>query len=158
VVGLLLGLAVVASCQSPGGGERVRPGSLPPASTQSPVPTSGPPSPTRGPRPTSAPTFSEASTVDCAGYPSADQVIAVLRRTTDVLPTGVTPTVLTAPQCSGTWQYTIVSVPDREPLQVVTRGTPTTLQLVTAGTDICSIAVRTQAPYGIRTLARCPAP
>jgi hypothetical protein len=64
-------------------------------------------------------------------------------------------TVDTGPLCAGTWQYTVVLVPNREPLAVVTRGRPGALELVTAGTNVCSIPVRTEAPIGIRTAATC---
>lgn len=161
VAGLLaVGLGAVAGC----GAER----SLDPAPRRSPpTATSGPPraadprspapAPSQPVRLTAAPsmTFPEAYAVTCAGRPGAEQVLALLRRTAGLLPSGVTVTVLMAPQCAGTWQYTVVSVPDREPLQVVTRGVPTALQLVTAGTNVCTIEVRTQAPRGILTLARC---
>jgi hypothetical protein len=43
----------------------------------------------------------------------------------------------------------------REPLQVVTQGAPNALQLVTAGTEVCSVPVRTQAPSGILMVAHC---
>jgi hypothetical protein len=59
------------------------------------------------------------------------------------------------PLCSGTWQYTVVAVPDHEPLGVVTKGPVNALVLVTAGTDVCSDAVRTAAPPGITTAAHC---
>ncbi|MFC7764406.1 hypothetical protein ACFQY4_45335 [Catellatospora bangladeshensis] len=59
------------------------------------------------------------------------------------------------PVCAGTWQYTVVSIPDREPLQVVTKGAPAVLEVVTAGTDICTIEVRNFAPPGIRIAASC---
>jgi len=46
-------------------------------------------------------------------------------------------------------------VPNQDPLQVITRGLPTSLQLVTAGTDVCSVSVRATAPAGIRTVTKC---
>ena len=57
------------------------------------------------------------------------------------------------PQCAGTWQYSVVTVTGRDPLAVVTRGAPTALTLVTAGTNVCTIPVRTSAPPGIRKVA-----
>jgi len=159
-LGLLLIVAVLASCQSPGGG-RVGPPPDPvrsasPGATKGP-PTFAPGTPTRRPSATAPPTFSEAYAVSCAGYPTADQVVAALRRSGNGMVSASTRvTVQLAPQCSGTWQYTIVNVPQHDPLQVITKGAPTALQLITAGTDVCSIPVRTQAPTGIRNLARCP--
>jgi hypothetical protein len=158
-LGLLLSLVVVASCESPGGGRVGQPGPVRSASpsTRTPSTTAPTGAPTRQPSATSIPTFSEVYAVSCAGYPTADQVVAALRRTgSSVLPAGAQVTVQMAPQCSGTWQYTILGVPQRDPLQVITKGAPAALQLVTAGTDVCTIPVLTEAPYGIRTLARCP--
>jgi hypothetical protein len=154
--GLLLSL--LAGCQSPGGPDAVRPHPLPSSSpTATGLPTLPPNLPTGRPTATPGPSFVDAYAVSCAGYPTAEQVVAVLRRAGNLLPAGATVTVQSPPQCSGEWQFTVVSVPDREPLQVVTKGPPTALQLITAGTDVCSIPVRTQAPQGIRTLARCAA-
>ena len=79
--------------------------------------------------------------------------MALLRRSTELLPTGAQVTVRVAPRCAGTWQYTVVQIPNREPLQVITEGSPTSFSLVTAGTDVCVIPVRVGAPAGIRTLA-----
>lgn len=101
------------------------------------------------------PVFSEQIAVPCNGYPAAEQIIALLRRTTRLLPSNVTVTVQTGPLCAGTWQYTVLLVPERDPLQVVTRGAPTSLRLVTAGTDICTVEVRAAAPAGIRAITRC---
>jgi hypothetical protein len=103
------------------------------------------------------PSFSEEFALPCAGYPTTDQVIALVRRTGGLLPRTGSVTAVKGPLCSGTWQYTIFTVPGQEPLQVVSRGTPGDLTMVTAGTDICSIPVRTAAPPGIRNAALCPA-
>jgi hypothetical protein len=121
--------------------------SLPPA--QSPIgrhPASASPSATG---------FPESYVVSCAGRPSADQVIAVVRRQPSLLPSGASVTVTNGPLCSGTWQYTVLTVTDREPLQVVTRGAPLSLTFVTAGTDVCTIDVRTGAPVALLTIANC---
>jgi hypothetical protein len=91
----------------------------------------------------------------CGGSPSVRQVVAALRRDRDILPAGVTPTASTGPLCAATWQYTVLSLPGREPLQVVTRGSPGSLTVVTAGTYVCSSAVTDAAPPGILTAARC---
>lgn len=79
----------------------------------------------------------------------------MLRAKTKLLPKTGTIAVPTGPLCAGTWQYTILTVTGKEPLQVVTQGTPTALKLVTAGTDVCSVEVRTHAPVGIVSAARC---
>ncbi|WBC00474.1 hypothetical protein O7543_21115 [Solwaraspora sp. WMMA2080] len=158
----LVGISILAGCGRPPGVD---------ASTADPAPApalTGPPSsaPPGTPTPSasgvpsaspsrSAPAdgFPVAVAVDCAGRPSAAQVVALLRRTDGLLPAGVQVSVPVAPRCAGSWQYTVVQIPSREPLQVVTEGSPTSFTLVTAGTDVCVIPVRVGAPAGIRTLA-----
>ena len=67
--------------------------------------------------------------------------------------------VIQGPFCSGTWQFSVIEIVARdtedkyEPLFVVTTGTPPTLQLVEAGTDVCSKRVQDDAPAGIRVRA-----
>jgi hypothetical protein len=98
--------------------------------------------------------FPEETAVSCGGRPTGAQMIAALRRSSGLLPSGINATVRTGdPQCAGTWQYAVVLVPNSDPLIVVTRGQPSSLTVVTAGTDVCSIPVRTEAPTGTRTLA-----
>lgn len=163
---VLLGLVLVlASCASPsrpdvtigttpGGAGRTGPPVQPgtPTPTGHPLPTQPP----RQPAPTSNQSFPEATALPCAGSPSADQVIALLRRTSGLLAPNATATAQRGPLCSGTWQYTVVSVSGQDPLEVISRGSPSALQLVAAGTDVCTVTVRTTAPAGIRLLARCP--
>jgi hypothetical protein len=95
--------------------------------------------------------FDEAYAVSCAGHPSADRVLALLR--TKGVPAGAT--IQDGPLCAGTWQYTVVLVSPRQPVQVITQGPPDRLELVTMGTDVCTIPVKTQAPLGIQTVAHC---
>jgi hypothetical protein len=104
------------------------------------------------------PSFAEEFATPCAGYPTAEQVIALVRRAGGLLPRTGTVPVSRGPLCAGTWQYTVFSVPGKESLQVVSRGTPGDLTMVTAGTDVCSIRVITAAPTGIRNIAVCPSP
>lgn len=111
-----------------------------------------PPSPTV---PGAAPTFAENYAVACLGQPSGEQVVSMLRAKTKLLPKTGTISVSTGPLCAGTWQYTIISVPDKEPLHVVTKGAPTALKLVTAGTNICTVEFRTHGPFGLVSAARC---
>lgn len=128
-----------------------------PVPSPSGAPSSGPP--TAPPSPSAsvsvAPTFSENYYVACLGSPSGDQVVAALRAKTKLLPRTGTVTATTGPLCSGSWQYTIVQATGREPLVVVTKGVPTALQIVTAGTDPCTVTVRSQAPPGLLSAARC---
>jgi hypothetical protein len=149
---------LVAGCAS-GPGDRgalLRPTQAPSASAApsrpavTAVPTVPPvPSATGAPSPTG---FGEAVAVPCAGRPDADQVLALLRHQ-GLANAGAT--VAQGPLCAGTWQYSVVVQSGHEPLQVVTRGAPGSLRLVTAGTYVCSVDVRAGAPAGILTLARC---
>jgi hypothetical protein len=106
-------------------------------------------------QPSSPGLFPDTVTATCGGRPTSEQVIALVRRTSSILPSSGTVTTLSGPLCAGSWQYTVLQVPEREPLQVVTKGAPTSLALVTAGTDICTVEVRSYAPPGIRLAARC---
>jgi hypothetical protein len=113
-----------------------------PGLTVAPVPTA----------PASSPTgFGESTAVACGGRPAASDVLAVLRRAGVVTRVGAQ--VVTGPMCAGTWQWSIVRMPDADPLQVVTRGPARALRLVTAGTNVCSVQVRSTAPAGIRAAA-----
>jgi hypothetical protein len=131
-----------------------------------PVPSpSGLPEPSRLPLPTLSPgglpapspkaSFAETYYVPCLGRPSGEQVIATVRAKTRLLPRSGAIGVPTGPLCSGTWQYTILQAPNKDPLLVVTKGAPTSLSIVTAGSDVCTITVRTQAPAGLLAAARC---
>ncbi|NUO61480.1 MAG: hypothetical protein HOV71_05225 [Hamadaea sp.] len=119
------------------------------------VETTRPPLPQASATPSTAPTFSESYYVACLGNPSGDQVVATLRAKTRLLPKTGTVAVTTGPLCSGAWQYTIVQAPGKDALVVVTKGAPAALQIVTAGSDVCTITVRTQAPAGLLAAARC---
>jgi hypothetical protein len=156
-VAALLTCAATVACGAP---PNLEPSVAPPAlpGTASASPSASPsPSPLLPTVPTvPSPTgFPETYAVSCEGKPSGQQVIRLLRREAGLLPDGVRATVDSGPLCSGTWQYTVVVVTGREPLAVVTEGEPGDLRLVTAGTNVCSIPVRTEAPVGIRTAAAC---
>jgi hypothetical protein len=156
-VAALLTCAATAACGAP---PNVAPSPAPPVppGTASPSPSASPtPSPLVPTLPTvPSPTgFPDTYAVSCEGKPSGQQIIRLLRRERGLLPDGVRATVDSGPLCSGTWQYTVVVVTGREPLAVVTEGEPGDLRLVTAGTNVCSIPVRTEAPIGIRTAAAC---
>jgi hypothetical protein len=158
--GLLLGgLLGLAACGTPPelrerrGGTVPPPRSTPTASVPGATPTATPPARTQAPDPAGPTGFSESIAVPCAGRPSGQQVLSLLRNTGGPLPGGVRVTIRTGPLCAGTWQYSVVTVPGGEPLQVVTNGPPGDLNLITAGTDVCSVPVRATAPYGIRAIA-----
>jgi hypothetical protein len=156
-------LAALAACGTPPE-LRPKPGSPVPEPSVLPSPSTGAEPPTAEATPpgeTAAvsplPSFAEEYATPCSGYPTAHQVMALVRQSGGLLPRTGSVTVVKGPLCAGSWQYTIFSVPQKEPLQVVSRGTPGNLTLVTAGTDICSIEVRTAGPVGIRNAALCPA-
>jgi hypothetical protein len=112
------------------------------------------PQPPRSTAPPSPSGFSEYAAVACNGRPSAAQVIALLRRTS-VLRAGARPTVTSGPLCAGTWQYTVLTLPDEGSLYVVTHGRPEALVVETAGTNPCTARVRANAPAGIVSAIRC---
>jgi hypothetical protein len=152
VTGGVLAVLALAGCGAP---PELRDASRVPPRTLTPTPTDASASPT--PLPPTLPVAatsasSDAVATDCQGRPSGAAIVALIRRS-DLLPDGVQVTVEKPPVCAGSWQYTVLQVPGHEPLQVVSKGKPGSLTLVTAGTDVCSIPVRTGAPPGIRTLA-----
>jgi hypothetical protein len=159
---LRAGMAVVALCVVAGCG--VPPELEPAPGTRVPLPSVAPPTsfpypPGFSPRPsgpTSIPAatttpFPEFSSVACNGRPTGDQVLALVRRVTSINPSKP----ITQPVCAGTWHYTVLEVPDREPLQVLSKGDPAALTLVAIGTDVCTVDVRRQAPTGILLAASC---
>jgi hypothetical protein len=125
------------------------PGSLPVSSAPAaqPSPPSIPPVPT-------ATGFPDLTAVSCAGNPSFARIVALLHAQ-HILGQRDVATVRVGPLCAGTWQYTVLMVAGKGPLEVVSRGPASALELVTAGTDVCSSAVRTDAPVGILVVAGC---
>jgi hypothetical protein len=117
---------------------------------------SAPAFPTLPPGQPGAPTsgFQEGVAISCGGQPDPDELLDLLRAE-GILAAGAEAQVVTGPLCAGGWQYAVVSVPDLDPLQVVTRGEPGALELVTAGTDVCTVEIRIEAPPGIRDVAAC---
>lgn len=114
-----------------------------------------PPGPATSAIPTPPPSgFPESVAQGCAGHPTVAQVIAVVRAAGQVR-ASATPVARSGPLCAGTWQFTVLGLPDREPLQVVTMTGPSGLELVAAGTDVCGTVVESIAPAGIRALAGC---
>jgi len=155
ILALVAGASLTAGCnRQPAVQDPYATTSAPP--TAAPSLPSRPPTPSRPPVRTTTPTpFSDLTAAPCANRPSGDQVIAVVRRQRSLLPAGATVTVTTGPLCSGSWQYTVLEVPNREPLQVVTKGAPESLAFVTAGTNVCTVEVRAYAPPGIQSTAKC---
>lgn len=159
VLGVVIALGPLAAC-SWVPRDDVPPAEVPTTADtpESSVPTSR--NPVRTGRPSTAPTptptgFPETSAVPCAGRPTGDQVIAVVRGQGSLLPSGASVRVQTGPLCAGSWQYTVLQIPDHEPLQVVTKQAPTALTFVTAGTNVCTVDVRANAPVGLQRAATC---
>ncbi|WP_305787289.1 hypothetical protein [Symbioplanes lichenis] len=115
----------------------------PPVTPTTTIPT--PATPTQSPAPR------------CTAGPTAAQVIAVVKGTAGIPDRPLK--VVDGPSCSGSWQFSVMEIEaanagDKyEPLSVVTKGQPAALQLVEAGTDVCSLVVQSEAPAGIRVRA-----
>ncbi|HLV58573.1 MAG TPA: hypothetical protein VKY81_06850 [Natronosporangium sp.] len=144
-------LTVVAACGEPPQVAPTPTGPLLPG-PRTPGPATPPPPPTSGVPGTVTPPAGRA--VDCAGNPSAEEVLDLLREEA-LLTSDADVTVADGPRCDEDWQYTLIEVPGLDPLQVVTSGKPGDLELVTAGTDVCTVEVRVRAPDGIRAAASC---
>jgi hypothetical protein len=155
---LITGALLLTACGAPpelgeDPGEPVPPPT--PASTSPPVLPD--PVPPGGPGTFGPGGFPEEIAISCEsgpGSPEADELLALLR-SEGMLAPGVDAEVTEGPLCSGDWQYAVVTVPDRDPLQLVSRGRAGDLELITAGTDVCSVEVRFQAPPGIQGIAAC---
>lgn len=153
----LLALLTIPACGTPP--ELRRPAqqtATAPTATGTPTPPTATPAPTpTAPTTPTTPTRTGADlvAVPCPTGPSGDRVISLLRGAAGVLPRDVRVRVRVGPLCAGDWQYTVLDVTGHEELQVVTRGRPGALELVTAGTDVCGAQVRAAGPPGIRTLA-----
>ncbi|MET7418124.1 hypothetical protein [Dactylosporangium sp. NPDC005555] len=133
-----------------------------PARTLSPTPVGTPNVPpartTAAPSASRSPStlpFSDAYVSQCNGRPTGEQVIAAVRKARPGLPTGSGLTVKTGPLCAGVWQYTILTVTNSEPLQIMSKGAPASLTIVTAGTDPCSVEVKATAPLALLRTADC---
>jgi hypothetical protein len=158
-----LGCLVSGCTRSRGdSGPLLPPVSPPPARTASPTPVSTPNVPARTGTPSRSASgspsqlpFSEAYVSQCNGRPTGDQVIAAVRRARPNLPAGAGLTVKTGPLCAGVWQYTVLTVTGSEPLQVMSKGAPAALTIVTVGTDPCTVEVKATAPPALLNTADC---
>jgi hypothetical protein len=153
-LGLAAAVAVLAGCGPPPQPAET-PGPLPPPTggTVSPAPTVPGQVPGTG-FPTGG--VGDQFAVDCNGEPSGAELIALLVAE-ELLGGDTDAQIVNGPLCASDWQYAVVSVPDLDPLQVVTSGDPDDLALIAAGTDVCTPEVQIQAPLGIRTAAGCGA-
>src|SRR5688572_11305275 len=106
-------LSALAGCGVP-------PDLAPPPGTQVPIPSAAPPAsgpypPGFTPRPsgTAAPAtpFPEFSSVACNGKPTGEQVVSLVKQKTAIAPSKH----ITQPVCAGTWHFTVLEVPNREP-------------------------------------------
>lgn len=170
--------ALTAPPQTPGGGSGLPASGLsyPPPSLPTTLPTptlpplglptatypTYPTYPTTTTRPTTAPTTSPATpgptpAPKCTSGPSAQQIIAVVKPRPGIPDRELK--VIDGPFCAGTWQYAVLEIvatgsEDKyEPLLVVTNGQPAQLKAIEAGTDVCSLKVRNEAPPGVRVRA-----
>lgn len=154
---LLFPALLLAGCGTPPGLAETPDPSRPGTSAPAPVPTAVDDTPPvlipTGPPPSGG--FAAGGAVDCAGDPGRQAVVGVLRDE-GVVPRAADVSVTTGPLCAGDWHYTVVTMPGADPLQVVTRRVGSGLRLVTAGSDVCTVEVRVQAPAGIRNIAGCP--
>ncbi|PRY27268.1 hypothetical protein [Pseudosporangium ferrugineum] len=156
---------VTASASAPGYPPVVVPTTLPtgvlpptglPNATLPTVPYTPPPVVTTPPT-TSPATPAPPPAPKCTGGPSPAQIVAVVEGTAGIPDRELK--VIDGPFCSGTWQFATIEIVARrgeekyEPLFVVTTGSPAALQLVEAGTDVCSKRVRDDAPPGVRVRA-----
>ncbi|MFC8845653.1 MULTISPECIES: hypothetical protein [unclassified Micromonospora] len=146
----LAGCGTPPELRRPGTGATGSPGPTPPASAP-PTGASAPVTPPVAGPPTTP--GSDLVAGPCRDGPSADRVVALLRGPSGVLSRSVAVRVGDGPLCAGDWQYTVLRVTGHEELQVISRGWPGDLELVTAGTDVCTIEVRVAGPPGIRALA-----
>jgi hypothetical protein len=122
-------------------------------------PATVPPVITTPPR-TTVPTTRPTSTVPpaprCTSGPTAAQLLAVLVGQPGMPEEELK--VVQGPFCASSWQFGTVRIADADPktaedLFVVTTGTPTALEVIEAGTDVCSTEVQSRAPAGIRVRA-----
>lgn len=125
---------------------------VPPATLPPPVTTTPP----RTTPPTTRPTSTIPPAPKCTSGPSAAQMLAVLEDQPGMPEEQLK--VVDGPFCAASWQFATVRIADADPkkaeeLFVVTTGTPTTLEVVEAGTAVCSAEVQTKAPAGIRVRA-----
>lgn len=148
---LLLGAALLAGCGPPPEVEPTPGGPLPGPGTPGSPTTPSPGQPGHAAPP---PTTPDDEAVSCDGEPGEAEVLAVLHDE-GLLDEDVDASVVEGPLCADDWQYAVISVPDRDPLQVLTTGPPDDLTLVTAGTEVCTVEVRVHAPRGIRVAASC---
>lgn len=142
---------LTAGCGAPPQVAPTPEGPLPGRTTAAPGTVS--PAPSSGVGATTSPSAGRVAT-SCDGEPAEEQILALLRDE-QLLTAETEATVAEGPLCADDWQYTVVVVPDRDPLQVITSGEPDDLVLVTAGTDVCTVDVRVRAPLGIRNAASC---
>ncbi|WP_306204859.1 hypothetical protein [Actinoplanes sp. RD1] len=128
-----------------------------PATTTTPVYTPPVTPTTTIPTPATPATPGQSSAPKCTAGPTAAQLIAVVEGTNGIPDRPLK--VVDGPFCSGSWQFSVMEIEAEdagdkfEPLAVVTKGQPAALQLVEAGTDVCSLVVQNEAPAGIRVRA-----
>lgn len=151
LAGGLLAVGLLAGCGAPPELAERRPADAPPAAADPhpSLPASVPPltaSPGAG--------YPDDRAVRCDDQVDPELIVDLLRAE-QLLDPDTSATVGEGPLCAGEWQFTVLTVPDLDPLRVVTRGSPDQPELVTAGTEVCSVEVRVHAPPGIQAAADC---
>lgn len=151
--GSALVIGLLGCGRPPGAGETPAPPPVSPGSSGTTAPTFPGSIPTGSPgRPSGG--FAEEIATGCGGEPGEGELLEILQDE-GLLDQDAEAEFAEGPLCSADWQWARIRVPDLDPLQVVTRGEPGDLELVSAGTDVCSVEVRVQAPPGIQGAASC---
>ena len=121
------------------------------------MPCTSPTTTATTPPATTRPTPAVSPAPRCPAGPTAAQLVAAVQNTPGIPDEPLT--VTGGPFCAGTWQFSTMEIGsaatrDRnERLSVVTKGAPAALQLLEAGSDVCSKLVSDEAPPGIRVRA-----
>jgi hypothetical protein len=107
---------------------------------------------------TNSPTPTPSHAAKCTGapQPTAAQMLALIKGKQGI--PKETLKVFDGPDCAQDWSFALVGVASKaqskqDPLFVVAVGPGSSLQLVTAGSDVCNDPVQKDAPAGIRVLA-----
>jgi hypothetical protein len=110
------------------------------------------------PATTNSPTPTPSHAPKCSGgtQPTAPQLLALIKGKKGI--PKETLKVFDGPYCAEDWSFALIGVAGKaqnqqDPLFVVAVGPGSSLQLVTAGSDVCNDPVQKDAPAGIRVLA-----
>jgi hypothetical protein len=115
------------------------------------TPAATPPRPT-----TTTPSPTPAHAGRCTGQPTGAEILAEVTGMQGIPSEPLR--IFEGPFCSGTWSFTTLEVSGMsedqvDPLMVIATGKGSTLEVLAAGSDVCTDPVRLGAPPGIRVLA-----